>query len=828
MKNLMLALAALPLFLCPTARAQTLEIPNAAELQIALEKLDVLGSVLYFAAHPDDENTAALAYFSKGRKYRAAYLSLTRGDGGQNLIGPEKGAEIGILRTQELLSARRIDGAHQYFTRAVDFGYSKSAEETLEFWGQAAVLSDIVWVLRRFRPDVIITRFPVDGAGGHGHHTASGLLVKEAFRAAADPGRFPEQLEYVEPWQAKRLVWNAWRPGREEMDLLPKIDTGGYNPLLGRSYSEMAAEGRSQHKSQGFGSAGRRGTQFNYFRHVDGIPADRDVFDGIDTAWTRVPGGAVVGRKLDKIIASFNPQSPSASIPQLLDVYEDLDRLEPSLWVKLKKKALLKVVQSCAGLWMEVLSSDYAASPGDEIDISTTIVNRSGIPATIKSLRVPAADFQSNYMIPLNNNEPQAIEFKAVLSESLPISQPYWLKSPSTKGLFTVGHQGDIGPAENPPSILVSLVLDIGGHLIEYELPLLHRWTDRVEGERYRAFEIRPKVTIRLDNKVLIFTDGSPREIRATMKSHSRGTAGNVRLRGSDGWRISPETVPFSLENKYEEAQVSFWVTPPAAAGEAVFTVEATIGGKILDKDMVEIVYPHIKRQSYFPLSRVKAVRLDVKKEGRLLGYIMGAGDEVPEGLRSLGYDVDLLTDDMLQDDDLSRFDAVIAGVRAYNTRDRLRHSQDRLLDYVKNGGTLIVQYNVSRGLLTDSLGPWPIVLGRDRVSEEEADITLLDPEHPLLNFPNKITAVDFAGWVQERGLYFASDWDEKYETVISCHDKGETEKSGGLLYAKYGKGVFIYTAYSWFRQLPEGVPGAFRIFVNLISAGKAHDTSKL
>jgi LmbE family N-acetylglucosaminyl deacetylase len=820
------ALAALALSLCPAAGAQTIEIPDTAELQIALEKLNVLGSVLYFAAHPDDENTAALAYFSKGRKYRAAYLSLTRGDGGQNLIGPEKGAEIGILRTHELLSARRIDGAEQFFTRAVDFGYSKTAEETLKFWGKSAILSDVVWVIRRFRPDVIMTRFPVDGAGGHGHHTASGLLLKEAFRAASDPGKFPEQLAYVKPWQVKRLLWNTWRPGREEMDSLPRIDTGEYNPLLGKSYSEMAAEGRSQHKSQGFGSAGRRGTQYNYFRHVEGVPADRDVFDGIDTSWTRVPGGAPVGRKLGEIIASFKPRSPSASIPQLLDVYEDLCRLEPSLWVDLKKKEMLKVIQSCAGLWMEVLSSDFAASPGDDIDISATVINRSGLPVTLKGIHVPAAGFQADYQTPLFNNEPQTITQTVALPEKFPISQPYWLDSPSTLGMFSVESQENIGLAENPPSILMTLALDVGGHLLEYEVPLLHRWTDRVDGERYRAFEIRPKVTVSLENKVLIFTDGSPREIKAKLKSHSRGAAGQVLLQAADGWRVSPAAVPFSLTNKYEEVQVSFWITPPEEAGEAIFTAGAKIGGEILDRDMVEIVYPHIERRSYFPLCRIKAVRLDVKKEGQRLGYIMGSGDEVPDGLRSLGYEVDLLTDDMLENEDLSRFDAVIAGIRAYNTRERLSHTQDRLLEYVKNGGTLIVQYNVARGLLTDAIGPYPLTIGRDRVCEEEADVNLLHPDHPLLNFPNTISAEDFEGWVQERGLYFASQWDDKYDAVLSCRDRGETEKNGGMMYAKYGKGSFIYTGYSWFRQLPEGVPGAFRIFANMIAAGKSHGRS--
>jgi LmbE family N-acetylglucosaminyl deacetylase len=806
--------------------AQRIELPDAAELQIALHKLNVLGSVLFVAAHPDDENTSALAYFSKGRKFRTAYLSLTRGDGGQNLIGPEKGAEIGIIRTQELMAARRIDGAEQFFTRAIDFGYSKTPEETLKFWGREEILADLVWIIRRFRPDVIITRFAVDVSSGHGHHTASGWLIRDAYLAASDPDRFPEQLKHVEPWKAKRLYWNSWRPGEQELQDLQKFDTGEYNPLLGKSYSEMAAESRSMHKSQGFGATARRGTRFDYFKLVAGEPASADVFDGIDTSWGRVPGGATVGRMLAAVTASFDPQRPADSVSDFLAVYRELTSLDETFWTQIKKQELMRVIQACAGLWMEAISPDFAAAPGDEVRVTTSLVSRSDVPFRVEKIGFRGLAEETAVDEPLADNVPLVYEKTIRLPGDFPVSQPYWLKAPPGFGIFTVREQQLIGEAENPPSLSVQVVLSVGGESLEYALPVLYRWTDRVDGELFRAFEVRPRVTLQLEDKVSIFADSEPKEVRIKLMSHSPSASGRVRLKGNGGWQVSPAEVAFAFTEKYAEQQASFMVTPPERAGEALLTAEAEIGGVTMDRALVEISYPHINRQVYFPESRVKVVKLDVRRLGSRLGYIMGAGDEVPAGLRTLGYEVVELSDEALESADLSRFDAIITGIRAYNTRGRLKHTQPRLLKYVEEGGTLIVQYNVSRGLQLENLGPYPLTIGRDRVSMETAPVEFLDPQHPLLNFPNTITQEDLEGWVQERGLYFASNWDEKYIPVLTSHDIGEPDRKGGLLYARYGEGVFIYTGYSWFRQLPAGVPGAFRFFVNLIEAGKYHAES--
>ncbi len=802
--------------------AQQRRIPNAADLEIALHKLNVLGSVLYVGAHPDDENTSLLASFSKGRKYRTAYLSVTRGEGGQNLIGPEQGAELGLLRTQELLAARRIDGAEQYFTRAVDFGYSKTAEETLEIWGKESVLGDMVWVIRKFRPDVIITRFSAEGSGGHGHHTASGMLIKEAFAAAADPTRFPEQLTSVPAWKTTRILLNTWRqrPGEAAPPL--QIDTGEYNPLLGKSYSEIAGESRSQHKSQGFGSGGRRGTRYDSFELWAGEPAAQDIFDGIDVTWNRVPGGQKVGLLLAECIQSFDSRQPSRSVPGLLGVQAELAKLPESDWVRLKKEELSRVIQGCAGIWMEAIADDFAAAPGDEILVRTSIVNRSDQPFILHRLGIPRIVPDSVVDQPLKNNEILATENTVLIPKDFPLSQPYWLEPSPQNGPFSAGDLNLMGQAENPPSLSVAIVLSAEGQRLEYSIPVLFRWTDQVQGELYRPFEVRPRVTIQIEDGVKIFPGEGPQPVKIRLKSHSKNVAGTVRLKGVNGWRVVPAGLPFSLSGKYEEAEVSFEISPPKKSQESVLAAEADLGGAIVRRAVVEISYPHIHRQVYFPESRIKVVKLDVQTKGKRLGYILGAGDDVPEALRHLGYEVMMLTDEMLETSDLSSFDAIVAGVRAYNTRDRLKNARLRLLDYVEGGGTLVVQYNVASGALADQIGPYPLTIGRDRVTVESAPVTFPVVGHPLLTFPNKITSGDFEGWVQERGLYFASSWDERYEAILSSHDPGEPDRNGGLLYTRYGEGVFIYTAYAWFRQLPAGVPGAFRIFANLISAGKS------
>ncbi|MBI5835980.1 MAG: PIG-L family deacetylase [Candidatus Eisenbacteria bacterium] len=818
---------------CADARPR--DIMDAAELRLALSKLRVVGSVLFVAAHPDDENTALLAYLSRERKMRTGYLSCTRGDGGQNLLGTETGSLLGVIRTQELLAARRVDGAEQFFTRAVDFGYSKSPEETLRIWGHDSVLADMVWVIRTFRPDVIIARFPATGEGGHGHHTASGILTGEAFEAAADPSRFPDQLRFTGAWRAKRLFWNAWTPGsRDKADLREarylSLDVGAYSPLLGKSYSEIAAESRSQHKSQGFGSAERRGSLPVSFYPLAGDTASaRDILDGVDLTWKRIPGGDAVDAALADAERAFDPAKPAAALPALLRARAAMGRLPSEPLVDAKRRELLEVIRSCAGLWLEAVATESEVPAGESFTVRVSALNRSEFP--LKLERVEALSGADTLTLvtgsaalgaPLAFNRPAQLEERIALPAAAAHSEPYWLGEAPSPGLFHVGDPRKIGSPENLPAVTLGLVLSAGADTLNFPVPVVYRWTDPVAGERYRPFSIVPRVTLRLDRGVYVFPDRDPREVRVTARDAGRGSAGRVSLALPSGWKSDPASVEVKLSKLAPEQECLFTVTPNGtpASGALGAVLESPAGRETHGRVVID--YPHIPTQVVFPQAEARFVRLDLATAGSSVAYIMGSGDQVPEVLSQLGYRVSLLSDADVETGDLSVFDAVVTGVRAYNTRPRLRILQPRLLEYVRQGGTLLVQYCTADEGLVDRLGPYPFKISRDRVTVEEAPVGMPPGGHALLDGPNMITPSDFDGWVQERGLYFANPWDAKYETPLACHDPGEPDRAGGLLYARYGKGVFMYSAYAWFRELPAGVPGALKLFANQVSAGRA------
>jgi LmbE family N-acetylglucosaminyl deacetylase len=847
------------------------ETPNAAEIRLALAKLNVVGGVLYVAAHPDDENTAFLAWASREKLVDAGYLSMTRGDGGQNLIGTESGELMGVLRTQELLAARRLDGAKQFFSRAIDFGYSKGPEETLRLWGKEQVLADTVRVIRTFRPDVIVTRFPATGEGGHGHHTASAILAEEAFKAAGDPSRFPDQLDTVTPWQPKRLLWNVFRFGgdspRKEVPGQITADLGAYNALLGRSYTEIAALSRSMHKSQGFGSAERRGTFLNDFKNIAGAPAEKDLFEGIDLSWKRMgPRGEEIQRLLRKAEEGFQPLHPEASVADLAAAYALLDSAaaaqrdganSPSKQVSetglpsspskkssssspspaaqpsagestgpkqmdpllaRKRHDIAEVIRACLGIWVEAVASEPSAAPGAGVKVATMILNRSSRPATLESVTVTwaGAPGEGGTLAP---NGPLRREISLTLPGDIDTTQPYWLRERPGKGLFTVTDPALIGLPENPPPLVARFMVRVDGVAIPFEAPVVFRRTDPVKGEMYRPFVITPPVTATFDEKVYAFGTENPKKVRVTLTSGA-AVSGVLRLKTEPGFSASPAEVPFAFTARGEEKQVAFTVTPPAGASAAALTAETVVNGKVHSRGMVRVDYPHIPFQTLFPAAEAKVLRLDVRAPQAPVGYVMGSGDDVPDALRQMGYTVTLLSDDELENGDLSRYAAIVTGIRAYNTRPRLKVAEARLVDYVENGGTLVAQYNTMGDLVTEQLGPYPFKISRDRVTVEEAPVKFLNPASSLLVFPNRLTAADFDGWVQERGLYFPGTWDPRYETVIETHDPLESDKPGGLLYARHGKGAFVYTGYAFFRQLPAGVPGAYRFFVNLVSAG--------
>lgn len=808
----------------PVASAQPPETLDAAEIRLALKKLRVTGTALYVAAHPDDENTAFLAWLSRERLVRTAYLSVTRGDGGQNLIGSEKGDLIGLIRTQELLAARRIDGAEQLFTRAIDFGYSKSPEETLKIWGKDDVLADVVRAVRTLRPDVIVTRFPVTGEGGHGHHTSSAILAEEAFDAAADPARYPEQIrEGLGPWRAKRLLWNAFRFGadapRKEIPGGISVDLGAYNTLLGRSYSEIAAQSRSMHKSQGFGSAERRGTFLNDFAPRRGEPAAGDLFDGVDLTWNRVAGGAAVDTLLAEAERAFDPLSPSGVVPKLLEARAALAALKDEPIVAAKRREIDALVRSCLGLWVEAIAADETATPGGEVKVATLALVRAPVAATLE--RVDLAWSASPIPVgELKTNVPLRAEVVLRVPASARVSNPYWLEEKPAAGLYAVSNPSLVGRPESPAAAIASFHLRVAGRPFEIETPVVHRFTDPVKGEVYRPFLVAPDATVRLDEGLYLFGKGTPRPARLVVAAGRAEAAGTVRLLAPAGWKVEPSSFPFSLAKKRDEASFAFTITPPPGASSAVLTARLeTTAGAAPARQVVRVDYPHIPAQTLHRPLEARLVRLDVAGAPLRVGYVMGSGDDGPDVLRQLGESVAVLSDEDLDGADLSRFDTIVLGVRAFNTRPRLAPARPRLFDWVSKGGTLVVQYNTTGELVADALGPYPFKLSRDRVTVEDAPVTLA--EDPILAAPNRITSRDFEGWVQERGLYFPSEWGPEYRAPLTMADPGESPKKGSLLVARHGKGAFVYTGLSFFRQLPAGVPGAVRLFANLLSAGK-------
>ncbi len=803
------------------------DVMDAAQIRLALEKLQVVGSALYVGAHPDDENTALLAWLSSGRKVRTGYLSLTRGDGGQNLIGSDIGELLGVIRTQELLAARRVDGAEQFFTRALDFGFSKNPGETLEIWGRDRILADVVWVIRSFRPDVIVTRFPTDGRGGHGHHTASALLAEEAFTAAGDSTRFPEQLRYVRPWRSRRLLWNVFRFGGQGPDTTRTrlaVDLGAYDPLLGRSFTEIAGESRSMHKSQGFGSAERRGTWVNTFEHRLGDRAATDLFEGVNLRWSRIPGGERLIPLIREATRQFRPERPQAILPVLSRVHAILATLPDEPIVRQKRAELLEVMRSCAGIWLEAIALAPSASPGAEVRVAVSVLNRSDVRVTENEIELVASGERPDVVaehiaVPVAFNIPVIDTFAVRLPAGAQPTQPYWLAQRPLKGSFEVADLQAIGAPETSPALRARVTLSILDARVAYEVPVVYRWTDPVQGERYRDFAVVPPVTMRFDQGVCLFADDRPREVRVVVQSAGRPIEGALRLRLPEGWRADPPQLEVALAGGDADTTLRFRVTRGGGPAASIALAEFESGGKRYGSRLVRLDYPHVPIQTLLLPAEARLVRADVKRSGERIAYLMGSGDAVPDALRQMGFAVALLDDDAVEVADLSAYDAIVAGVRAYNTRPRLRKLQRRLLDYVASGGRLVIQYNTADDALQDRLGPFPFKISRDRVTVEEAPVRLPDPGHPLLAEPNRITAEDFDGWVQERGLYFANPWDPRYETVLSCGDPGEKALAGGLLFARHGRGEFVYTGFAWFRQLPAGVPGAWRLFANLVSA---------
>ena len=792
-----------------TAFAQ--EHLSSSEIRLKIEKLNTLGSVLYFAAHPDDENTRLIAYLANERNFNTSYLSLTRGDGGQNLIGTEQGIELGLIRTQELLAARNIDKGQQYFSSAYDFGFSKTHEETFSFWKKDETLKEAVYIIRKLQPDVIITRFPPDSRGGHGHHQASAILAHEAYLAAADPNKFPEQLKTLKPWKAKRLVWNTANFGGQNNtseDQL-KLNIGQFNPYLGYSYGEIAALSRSQHKSQGFGSASNRGNSTEYFEHVVGDKAKTDLFEGIDFTWNRLGNSAdikAIQQLIPQIAKSYNISNPALSIPSLIALQKKIKALPASSWKEIKIKEVEEIIIACLGIVAESITSNQSFVVGQSFEVRNEIIVRS----TGSKVKLIAINGKAiNADIPHNETQ----QFKEQQKQDK-YSQPYWLESPNSLGKFDVKEEY-FGMPENPYSPSSTFEIDVDGLPIKFSRKISYKYVDPVNGEILEPISILPIFSASIYNNNILIQKGEKKSIAIVIKNNSQtDQKGTLSFKQTDGLVIDLQDNSVSIPAGKEIVKTIILSNPNNTAES---NIELLMDGKILT-DMHSISYPHIPNITWFPPLSLSVKNIDLINPIKKVAYIPGAGDLIPSTLENIGIQVDLLSDLQIQESILKNYDAVIVGIRAYNVKSSVNKWLPTLINYAEQGGTVLVQYNVNSRIATDKLGPYPFNLSRSRVTEEDAKVTLNSPQDVALNYPNKITDKDFDGWVQERGLYFAEQIDPKYRTPLSMSDKNEALHNGSLLIANYGKGKFVYTSLSFFRQLPAAVPGAYRLFVNLLT----------
>ncbi len=831
---------------------------NSAEIYAQLKKLHVLGSVLYIAAHPDDENNGLLPYLAKEKMYRTGYLSLTRGDGGQNLIGSEQGIDLGLIRTQELLAARRVDGAEQYFSRAYEFGFSKSADEALRIWDHNKILSDVVWVIRQYQPDIIIKRFPPDARAGHGHHAASAIIADEAYVAAADPTRFPEQFAHgLKPWQAKRIMWNTFNFGGNNTTSNDqfKMEVGEYNPLIGKSYGELGGEARSMHKSQGEGRPRRRGEIYEFFATTAGEAPKNDLMDGIVTNWARIQGSDNIQPALNTMIANFNFDKPSASVTALIAFYRQIAALPASNWRNKKLEETQQVIMACTGLFAEAVTSEEYAVQGDTLRVSFNLNNRSGVPVNVKKITLRSSHpgaaatqslasnnaayatfnsttgkalLDSTVEFSLAGNKNVSIDHYLKIDDNALLSQPYWLANGIKEGYFDVKEPFLTGLAENKANFVAQFTIEIAGQSFVEQTPVQYKYVDLVRGELYQPLAVIPKITVSISPNIVLnnVQPATQQMVRVNYTSNINAAKVPVMLSLQNGKATEvmkdvlvdfkkggSGSFPVQVQSIYHKGQHNFV--------EPILTL--TLNGKAekFSQNMNVIRYEHIPNLTYFYRDNLKVIDTEIKVAGRKVGYISGAGDKVPDALLALGYQVTYLGEFDINPERLRQFDAVVVGIRAYNIYEYLSNKTDALNRYVENGGNLIVQYMKSNqvGLKRIKAGPFPFSVSNTRVTEEDAKVTIAKPQHPVFNFPNKITEKDFEGWVQERSTYQADNVDERYETLLEMKDTNDkTNSKGSLVIAKHGKGNFAYVSLVLFRQLPAGVPGAYRLLANLVA----------
>jgi LmbE family N-acetylglucosaminyl deacetylase len=842
---------------------------GAAGLIQVLERLQTTGSALHVAAHPDDEDSAFIARVARGDRARVAYLSLNRGEGGQNIIGPELFEALGVIRTEELLQARRLDGGEQFFTRAIDYGFSKSRAEAAARWDERVVLGDMVRVIRMFRPLVIYARFSGTPADGHGQHQLAGYLTPIAFKAAADPAQFPEHLrDGLRPWQAKKLYRGAgFRPNPATPPTL-QVETGVFDPVLGRYYAEIASEGRSQHKSQDMGVIETKGPRQSALIRLDSPGAkETGLFDGIDTSTiglaslAGLPDGALrselqtIAAAARDVLDSFQPLAPEKGIPALARGLQatraaraaarsapgtEASRAEADFLLGVKEADFTEALVRAASVVIDPIADQETVVPGGTLDVTTRLfAPPNAVVKVVDAVLTAPAGWRVEPHAATDNDESDnpfarffretpsyAARYRVSVAPNAPLTQPYFLEHPRDGDRYRWDDDDPKGLPFAPPLVASELTLEIGNVRLVVDRPVQHRFADPVRGELRRDVAVVPPVSVGLDSRLLIVPTGEARsEHRLVVRTTNHlagGASGTLRLVMPAGWSASPAEAPFHLRETGDAASVAFTVTAPAGRKPGAFEIaaEAVVNGIAHRTDLQTIAYPHIQTHRVYSPARAVAQVFDLKTAAVNVGYVMGSGDQVPEMLRRMGVPVTLIDDDALASGDLSRFDTIVVGLRASETRPAFVANHGRLLEYAQRGGAVVVQYQQNE-YVERNLPPYPADMS-SRVTDEAAPVKILVPDHPVFTFPNRIGPSDFDGWVQERTLYAFTTFDPRYTPLLETADAGEPPQRGGEVYARLGKGHYIYTAYAWFRQLPAGVPGAYRLFANLISLPKA------
>ena len=799
---------------------------SSIDIYKKLQKFNFLGKVLYVAAHPDDENTTVISYFSNFRNAEIAYISLTRGGGGQNLIGPELRDELGLIRTYELMEARKIDGGKQFFSTAIDFGYSKSSEETFSIWGKNMLLDQTLEVINHFRPDIIINRFDHQRGRTHGHHTAASLLSLEAFDLLNN-----DSLGiYKDYWKPRRLFHNTswWFYGSrenfekamEQKNVIP-LEVGLHDPLTGLTNSEIAARSRSQHKSQGFGSSPTYGPRTEYFELIRGDEPTNDVFDGIDTSWNRIDGGASIAQLMEDILDQYDFKAPYKSVPDLLKVYRLVLQLNDQELLLEQSNKLKEIIKAAIGLELQYNTSKPFGIPHELLQVALNVVNLGPLSIKLNSIDIG----QTKLIIKQAIEKYDSYSSRHDLTLDDFLTTPFWLLEKKDEANYTVKDQSIQHLPDTPEKIKAVFSFEIDGVMIEFEESLKYRTNDPVKGEVVERFQVVPQATFGFDQSSYLFSNNQSHQINIQVTSHGPNFQGNLSIDSPNGWEITPNHHLVSIDQPSQPKLFSFTVKPPKEFKSDYFqAVIETSQGEILNHQMTVIDYPHIARHYQVDPSLSKATHLDFKTTVKTIGYINGAGDEIPASLRSVGIQVDQYDIDQIELSDIEKYKTIVVGIRAFNVEESMAQKSKMLWEYAKNGGTLIIQYNTSRNLQASQITPMRLQLSRLRVTDENSPVEFIDDTHSVLHHPNKITKSDFDHWIQERGLYFASNWDESFQPILSMNDPEEQPVKGSLLIADYYQGKIIYTGISFFRLLPHGVAGAYRLFANLISLGHEKD----